>query len=773
MTSAARAALVVLLLLVAGVMSPIPSDPLVSVVLVAAILWAESSSFRLTENYQFSPGAPLLLATAVTPGAGPLVGVVAIVLGSLHHLDRSLAENLGQNLSVALAFLLAGPMGRMSDLPLPVQALSVAMVYLVSRLQLEAWLEVPRPAEERVVWRQLFLQIRPLEVGLSLLGVALALLASVYPWALLAVAPLLRQLDLAAENVLGKAKDKSFAQALVRIRQLGDREKAARRALSQVTQEKSLLENFAQHLSSHPSPLEAAGQLAATARELLPVNNVAVFLGDPPEPVSYLVEEGLRPRLQARTLLAVSEPAVLEARSTGQAVVRLEAPDDDRLFNSDAAVAALPLGDLGVLYVGTDERLPKAQLDQLHWLCQKATLALRSALETHRQAQAKRRAEQAVVSLEKRVEHLSALIQGAEAVASSLDPDTLLERFLKVVNDTIPNDGGAFYSPRGRQREWGQAPEVSQASLAQVAERRQAWEGPGPVLLAPLTIGSSCLGVTALAGTRPYPDEQKDQLFILCCQAAMALSNAAHYQESVQAKRDLERSQAQLVQSSKMTAVGQLSAGVAHELNSPIGAISICLDEALEMFDSHPELVQRLLRRGQEAVERSREIISRLMVYSRPESRTLTVLDLNALARDTLDFLSYQLKTARVSVTQEFSEEPVMVRGEYQALQQVLTNLLLNAAQAMEDLPEDARPLTVGVRAGDEVELWVRDGGPGIAQEDLERIFEPFFTTKEPGRGTGLGLWSAHQIVERHQGRLEVDSQPGQGATFRVILPAG
>ncbi|MGE0494311.1 MAG: sensor histidine kinase [Vulcanimicrobiota bacterium] len=771
MTTATRAALVGLLLLVAGILSPIPSDPLTSGLLVAAILWAESSSFRLTENYQFSPGAPLLLATAVTPGAGPLVGVVAIVLCSLHHLDRSLAENLGQNLALALAYLLAGPMARMSDLPLPVQALLVALVYLVSRLQLEAWLEVPQQAEERAVWRQLFLQIRPLELGLSLLGVALAMLASVYPWALLAVAPLLRQLDLAAENVLGKAKDKTFAQALVRIRQLGDREKAARRALSRVKQEKSLLENFARHLSSHPTPLEAAGQLAATTRELLPVKNVAVFLGEPPEPVSYLVEEALGPRLQARSLLAVTEPAVTEARASGKAVVRLEEPDDKRLFPTDAAVAALPLGELGVLYVGNDEVLSQTQLDQLRWLCQKATLALGSALETHRQVQAKRQAEQAVLNLEKRVEHLSALISGAEAVASSLDPDTLLERFLKVVNETIPNRGGAFFSPRGRQREWGQVPEVSPAGLAQAAEKRQAFELPGPVLLAPLTTGSSCLGVTALVGPAPFSDEQKDQLFILCCQAAMALSNATHYQESVQAKLELERSQAHLVQSSKMTAVGQLSAGVAHELNSPIGAISICLDEALEMFDSHPELVQRLLRRGQEAVERSREIISRLMVYSRPESRTMTPLDLNGLARDTVDFLSYQLKTARVSLSQDLSPDPVMVRGEYQALQQVLTNLLLNAAQAMEEMPEGARPLTLGVRAGKEVELWVTDGGPGIAPDQLERIFEPFFTTKEPGRGTGLGLWSAHQIVERHHGRLEVESQPGQGATFRVILP--
>jgi two-component system NtrC family sensor kinase len=140
--------------------------------------------------------------------------------------------------------------------------------------------------------------------------------------------------------------------------------------------------------------------------------------------------------------------------------------------------------------------------------------------------------------------------------------------------------------------------------------------------------------------------------------------------------------------------------------------------------------------------------------------------------RDTLEFLTFQLRSAGVSV-QLASVPETTVEGVPQPLQQVVTNLVLNAVQAMDEQAGDSRRLTVELFTPEGmVELRVRDSGTGIAPEHLPRIFDPFFTTKPVGRGTGLGLWACQQIVSQHHGTIAVDSQPGQGTTFTVRLPA-
>ena len=174
-----------------------------------------------------------------------------------------------------------------------------------------------------------------------------------------------------------------------------------------------------------------------------------------------------------------------------------------------------------------------------------------------------------------------------------------------------------------------------------------------------------------------------------------------------------------------------------------------------------------------EAVGKANKIIERLMTYSRKPSGEMKTLALESLVEEALDFVGGQLRTLGSRV--ESSLAPgCQVVGEWQSLSQALLNLLLNAAQSMQEKPAEQRVLRVILEKGrDWVTLRVVDCGEGISEENLERIFEPFFTTKPVGKGTGLGLWAAHRIVTEHGGTLTVDSQLGKGTAVEIKLPLG
>jgi C4-dicarboxylate-specific signal transduction histidine kinase len=324
--------------------------------------------------------------------------------------------------------------------------------------------------------------------------------------------------------------------------------------------------------------------------------------------------------------------------------------------------------------------------------------------------------------------------------------------------------GAALCPPRDLLRSARAAPRPLTANI-------EPGQDGAVCLLSPLVAGAESLGVLALSSDKPFGAEQTDLLFLLCSQAAMALSHAALYDQVVEARRQLEQSQASLVQSSKLTAIGQLAAGVAHELNSPLGAISLSVGEALHQLDEQPALARRLLSKAELAVERARAIVNRLMAYSRKPQHISQRLSLGRLVEETVEFLAFQLRTAGVDCSFESSGE-VAVEGEEQPLQQVLTNLILNAAQAMEEVEPSRRRLEISLQGSDGMAcLRVTDHGTGIAEEIRDRLLEPFFTTKPAGRGTGLGLWASQQIVTQHGGDLSVASEVGRGSTFTVSLP--
>jgi two-component system NtrC family sensor kinase len=252
-------------------------------------------------------------------------------------------------------------------------------------------------------------------------------------------------------------------------------------------------------------------------------------------------------------------------------------------------------------------------------------------------------------------------------------------------------------------------------------------------------------------------------------QIGIALDNARLYSETRRQLDELKLAQAQLIRAEKLSAVGELASGVAHEINNPLTTILGQAHLLMARPDVSEYLRERLTVIGEEA-SRAARIVQNLLVFARhypPERRPALLSDLVVRV---LDLMAYQLEKDKVRIVTEFDDTPPVLVDEHQ-LQQVLLNLVQNAYHAMAKLRGD-RILTVRVRATTEHALVeVVDTGHGMTPEVLPRVFDPFFTTKPPGEGSGLGLSVSYGIVTEHGGRLRGENRPEGGAVFSVELP--
>ena len=226
---------------------------------------------------------------------------------------------------------------------------------------------------------------------------------------------------------------------------------------------------------------------------------------------------------------------------------------------------------------------------------------------------------------------------------------------------------------------------------------------------------------------------------------------------------------AQLLQTEKLAAIGELVSGVAHELNNPLTSV-MGYAQLLQAADVSSGVRADLQTIYHEA-QRSARIIDNLLTFARKETTEKRYTDINQILRDTVDLRSYQFKVDNIELTREFQEQLPWTMVAPQQLQQVVLNLLNNAHQAV--METQGRPhLTVRSETdGKVIRIKVIDNGPGIPQEHLGKIFDPFFTTKDVGQGTGLGLSIAFGIVQEHGGRIWADSEPDKGTVFTVELP--
>jgi len=229
--------------------------------------------------------------------------------------------------------------------------------------------------------------------------------------------------------------------------------------------------------------------------------------------------------------------------------------------------------------------------------------------------------------------------------------------------------------------------------------------------------------------------------------------------------------EAQLSQADKLSSIGLLAAGVAHEVNTPLAVISSyaqMLSKQLQGDAQKGALLEKITRQS----FRASEIVNNLLNFSRTSSTQFTEVNVNKVISDTLALLEHQFKTSRIRVQDEMDQNLPLIHGNAGRLQQVFLNLFLNARDAM----SHGGTLRVATSNGDGVSVVVADTGAGIAQEHIHRIYDPFFTTKVgsregQNRGTGLGLAVTYGIIQEHAGKIKVESRPGEGTTFFLEFP--
>lgn len=239
--------------------------------------------------------------------------------------------------------------------------------------------------------------------------------------------------------------------------------------------------------------------------------------------------------------------------------------------------------------------------------------------------------------------------------------------------------------------------------------------------------------------------------------------------ELVRRSEELQLATAQLVQSEKLSALGELAASVAHEVKNPM--VGIVGFAQLGQESTEPKEVQEYFRLIEEDAFRANQILQRVLEFARPPEVTREELSMNDVVWGALQLCQHQLQMLGVSAEARLSEELPMVRGNSNQLRQVMLNLLLNAGQAMESSPQRRVTVRTALDAEGRVEVRVSDTGPGVAEAVKDRLFRPFVTTKRPGQGTGLGLSVSRTILEAHGGTIRVESAVGAGATFVIALP--
>lgn len=286
------------------------------------------------------------------------------------------------------------------------------------------------------------------------------------------------------------------------------------------------------------------------------------------------------------------------------------------------------------------------------------------------------------------------------------------------------------------------------------------------------------------------------------------LRNAARYKADLEArnielaagKLELERLQGQIVQNAKMASLGQLAAGIAHELNNPVGFVYgnldlidnairnlVCLLRFYDALDLSEAVIKKasalkdefdyevtlgdlpsIISDCREGTERIRDIVQNLRTFSRLDEAEFKDVDIHEGIDSTLRILSQYFSNGRIQLVRKYADLP-LIEGFSGQLNQVWMNLLANAAQAVGSRDGEIRITTR--HSGNSVCISIKDTGDGINPEHLERIFDPFYTTKPVGEGTGLGLSISFSIIERHRGRIEVESEVSKGTTVTVTLP--
>jgi two-component system NtrC family sensor kinase len=238
-----------------------------------------------------------------------------------------------------------------------------------------------------------------------------------------------------------------------------------------------------------------------------------------------------------------------------------------------------------------------------------------------------------------------------------------------------------------------------------------------------------------------------------------------------EAYQQLKESQEQLIQAEKLSSLGQLSASIAHEVNNPLAGIlayTQLLIRKITADDVNKDIALNYLSKIERETTRSSKLIRNLLDFARQSPLTLSKVDINEIVNQAFDLVAHSAESHNIKVIKKLGPSLPKLMADFDKLQQVFINIILNAIQAM---PKGGN-LTIQTSSGDgQVNIEVKDTGYGISPENIGKLFTPFYTTKEEVKGVGLGLAVAYGIIKRHHGTIEVQSEEGKGTIFTIKLP--
>jgi signal transduction histidine kinase len=302
----------------------------------------------------------------------------------------------------------------------------------------------------------------------------------------------------------------------------------------------------------------------------------------------------------------------------------------------------------------------------------------------------------------------------------------------------------------------------------------------GAAILLPAFIGEELVAFLALGTKRSkqiYTPDDLNMFRILSGQAALAIENAQFYQE-------LKEAQATMLQAAKLSSIGELATGFAHQIDNPLGIISagcqLCVMDIKDWLrrENLPEEDRKVLEKMEdrmgkviETAHRGANLVQRIRGYAKPADRDFEPTDLNSVMEDALVLAQYQISQGGVNVTKDIPHDLPRIKGIGVQLEQAFLNMIINACEAMAGKKGE---LAISARVGqdnpDKVEITISDNGRGIPKENLRKLFDLFFTTKG-SQGTGMGLSLAYRIIKDHGGNIAVESEVGKGTRFTVSLP--
>jgi C4-dicarboxylate-specific signal transduction histidine kinase len=577
--------------------------------------------------------------------------------------------------------------------------------------------------------------------------------------------------------------------------------------------QRHMVERLAEQIAQGPDFASTQRAILDTLGKLFACRSVSLFLWEPVsqrlDPASWRTPDA--PRVHQAMVNGLRDPLVELCWKRQKLVQRAgDGTLRSQIFPAEEEAVAVPLAETGVLYVGREAHAwSSADCRTLEWVAEKALLGLRAAIRHSQQQQQQMEQTSINVQLREHVLVLQRLVQGSGWLSAQLNVEGALRAVEQELRQLLPHQLGAVF--RGQPgdvnavHQWtcGPVPPLPDEALRGVAMAavqratpivysdllQQQLVGEGQLrslLCVPLQFPSrKTLALAAPGGEAPaelplagallvaaaephaYGPEQLHLLSLLALQLGVTLRNAGLYEEVQLAKQQLELSQAQLIQSSKLTAIGQLAAGVAHELNTPLGAVALSVD----LMSGQLPAGNSYVKNAHAAIERAQSIVDKLLVYSRrtgdAEKEAVSLVE---VVESACDLAQARLRQYRVALNCELDQD-AWVLAKSVELQQVVVNLVLNAVDAYADEVQE-RPLRVVTgRTKSSGFIEVQDFAGGIPEEIQGQIFDPFFTTKPIGKGTGLGLSISKEICDLYGGELTFVTAEGTGTTFTMTFP--